>query len=99
MKSWLARRAAPQPRHRQVAAVVVISVVAILAAVAVVVETPLSCPKVATKERTKQVELSEKKEAGSDSLKPVPIADPVIRIETGRDPLRPAPVAHPVIQI
>jgi putative ABC transport system ATP-binding protein len=73
-------------------------VAAILAAAAAV-ETPLSCPKAAIKERTKQVELSEKEETESASLKPVPIADPVIRIETGRDPLRPAPVAHPVIQI
>ncbi len=38
-------------------------------------------------------------EAESDALKPVPVAEPVIRIETGSAPLRPAPVAHPVIQI
>jgi putative ABC transport system ATP-binding protein len=45
------------------------------------------------------VKLSEKHEAGSNSLKPIPVANPVIWGEAESNHLRPEQVAYPVIQI
>lgn len=45
------------------------------------------------------MELPEKQEDGSDSLKPVPFAEPVIRVDANHNPLTPEPAVYPVIQI
>jgi putative ABC transport system ATP-binding protein len=45
------------------------------------------------------VELPEKQKTGSDSLKPVPFAEPVIRVDANHNPLTPEQAVYPVIHI